>query len=474
METYIADVLPGSPPTINNFKEQSSVESWAVTKWRQINVDQMDAELRRFAKEQANISHQGPKWIVLDGDIDPMWIESLNTMMDDNKAVLVHTAETVRLRYFMDLLLQSRQPVMLVGNAGVGKTALVRNKLVPVQGLEDKMVTIKPLLCCLLCPFHKLACAQVHPHTRPVIFQPLFMAYVHTSVNQASEKYQRNEKRHNYTSPRSFLHQITPYKNLLDKSWTQLQHKMNWLDSHGLDPVLMIADDATVAAWHNRGLPNDRMSIENAAILTTSEHWPLIIDPQQQGIKWIRKRLGSKLRTVQLGQKGTELKRLEDDLLSHLSAAHSNFLGDISLVVEARENETKINEAPELCRPAAEGASLLFFIISDLNKINPMYQFSLKAFNLVFTKAMAHAERHEDVRTSVQPLTEAITYSVFLYTSQDLFERDKLTFLSHTAFQNVQLMARWLPSLEVLLESGMDSHPPTLQGFYHWGTTSGS
>lgn len=74
----------------------------------------------------------------------------------------------------------------------------------------------------------------------------------------------------------------------------------------GLDPVLMLTDDATVAAWHNQGLPNDRMSIENAAILTTSERWPLIIDPQQQGIKWIRNQLASELRVVQLGQKGWE------------------------------------------------------------------------------------------------------------------------------------------------------------------------
>lgn len=68
----------------------------------------------------------------------------------------------------------------------------------------------------------------------------------------------------------------------------------------------MLTDDATVAAWHNQGLPNDRMSTENAAILTTSERWPLIIDPQQQGVKWIRNRLGSELRVVQLGQKGWE------------------------------------------------------------------------------------------------------------------------------------------------------------------------
>lgn len=66
-------------------------------------------------------------------------------------------------------------------------------------------------------------------------------------------------------------------------------------------------------------------------------------------------------------------------VLEHDWEPNSSFLCNWNTqVVEARENETKINEARELYRPAAERASLLFFIINDLSKINLMYQFSLK------------------------------------------------------------------------------------------------
>lgn len=55
-----------------------------------------------------------------------------------------------------------------------------------------------------------------------------------------------------------------------------------------LDPLSLLIDDAVVAKWNNEGLPTDRMSTENATILTYSARWPLMIDPQLQGIKWIK------------------------------------------------------------------------------------------------------------------------------------------------------------------------------------------
>lgn len=55
------------------------------------------------------------------------------------------------------------------------------------------------------------------------------MAYIHTSVNEMSKHYRQNDKRYNYTTPKSFLEQITLYKNLLQKKQKDLVQKMDRL-----------------------------------------------------------------------------------------------------------------------------------------------------------------------------------------------------------------------------------------------------
>lgn len=74
--------------------------------------------------------------------------------------------------------------------------------------------------------------------------------------------------------------------------------------SEGLDVLQLLTDGAQIATWNNENLPSDRMSIENATILTNTERWPLMIDPQLQGVKWIKTREGEELKVIHLGSKG--------------------------------------------------------------------------------------------------------------------------------------------------------------------------
>lgn len=65
-----------------------------------------DGLLSSLMRDQANISADNPKWIILDGDIDPMWIESLNTLMDDNKVLTLASNERIALTTVMRLIFE--------------------------------------------------------------------------------------------------------------------------------------------------------------------------------------------------------------------------------------------------------------------------------------------------------------------------------------------------------------------------------
>ena len=344
------------------------------------------------------------------------------------------------------------------------------------------------------------------------------------------------------------------------------------LDHAGANILSLLADDALIGQWNNEGLPADQMSTENGTILTNSVKWPLIIDPQLQGIKWIKNKYAADLTVLRLGKKGyldiieqcvmtgtpllienlgeeiepvldplmgrllikkgkaikigdkeveynpkfrlflhtkmanphykpelqaqttlinftvtrqgledqllaevvkadrpdleaqkaeltrqqnefkILLKGLEDDLLTRLANAGDDIINDVELienleytkktaadieikVAEAKTTSIEIDKAREIYRPVAARASVLYFILNDLFKINPIYQFSLKSFNVVFHVAIERAVKSDDVAKRCENLTDCVTHSVYVYTTRGLFECDKLIFTAQMAFQ---------------------------------------
>jgi len=53
--------------------------------------------------------------------------------------VFVPTAETSSLRFFLDMMVDLRKPIMFVGGAGVGKTQLVKGKL---ASLPEEIISL--------------------------------------------------------------------------------------------------------------------------------------------------------------------------------------------------------------------------------------------------------------------------------------------------------------------------------------------
>uniref|UniRef100_A0A8B9HNW2 Dynein, axonemal, heavy chain 11 n=1 Tax=Astyanax mexicanus TaxID=7994 RepID=A0A8B9HNW2_ASTMX len=377
-----------------------------------------------------------------------------------------------------------------------------------------------------------------------------------------------------------------PYREqLLENSWRPFLRQLSPPVplTEGLDPVLLLADQASVAAWHNQGLPADRLSVENATgrqysvslvcsaavlcryvelveealacgeavlIENLEEKLDPVLEPllnrttrnsgrqQHQNPSSVRLILHTKLAnphfppelqaqttlinftvthtgleeqllgqvvsrerpdlenlklelSVQQNVCRIELKELEDELLTRLSAAEGSFLKDAVLVeqlehtkttalhihskvVEARENELKINAARELYRPVAQRAALLYFIIKELHSINPLYQHSLQSFSAVFLRAIEDAEADEDVSARVRSLTQSLTYSVLQHINRGLFQRDRLTFLTHTTFQ-VLLMEGHIEveELNLLLHLPAESSsgsPVSFLSAQAWGT----
>lgn len=72
-----------------------------------------------------------------------------------------------------------------------------------------------------------------------------FMSHVHQSVNQMSAVYFQNEKRYNYTTPKTFLEQIALYSKLLTDKTKNLKMMILRLEN-GLEKLASCAGDVAV------------------------------------------------------------------------------------------------------------------------------------------------------------------------------------------------------------------------------------
>jgi len=78
------------------------------------------------------------------------------------------------------------------------------------------------------------------------------------------------------------------YRTKLLQSWYDQLNEKSIPNSPNLNVSEKLADPPTISEWNLQGLPNDELSIQNGIIVTKSSKYPIMIDPQSQGIAWIK------------------------------------------------------------------------------------------------------------------------------------------------------------------------------------------
>uniref|UniRef100_A0AAZ3Q3C2 Dynein heavy chain 1, axonemal n=1 Tax=Oncorhynchus tshawytscha TaxID=74940 RepID=A0AAZ3Q3C2_ONCTS len=140
-----------------------------------------------------------------------------------------------------------------------------------------------------------------------------------------------------------------------------------------------------------------------------------------------------------------ELKEIEDQILFRLSSSEGNPVDDEELIrvlgaskIKAGEIQAKVMVAEETERdidatrleyvPVAVRTQILFFCVSDLSNVDPMYQYSLEWFLSIFMSGIANSERADTVEQRIISINEFFTFSLYSNVCRSLFEKHKLMF----------------------------------------------
>uniref|UniRef100_A0A8C3ALZ8 Uncharacterized protein n=1 Tax=Cyclopterus lumpus TaxID=8103 RepID=A0A8C3ALZ8_CYCLU len=140
-----------------------------------------------------------------------------------------------------------------------------------------------------------------------------------------------------------------------------------------------------------------------------------------------------------------ELKEIEDEILFRLSHTEGNPVDNEELIqvlgaskIKAGEIKAKVMVAEKTEQdidatrleyvPVAVRTQILFFCVSDLSNVDPMYQYSLEWFLGIFMAGIANSEKADTVEKRIANINEFFTFSLYSNVSRSLFEKNKLMF----------------------------------------------
>ena len=84
----------------------------------------------------------------------------------------------------------------------------------------------------------------------------------------------------------------------------------------------------------------------------------------------------------------------------------------------AEATAKQIEAAAAAYKPCSVRAAILYFVLNDLAGVDPMYQFSLDAYNDLFLISIQKSAKNDKLEERIKSLNDYHTYAVYKYTAR--------------------------------------------------------